>query len=203
LADTLAEKILTRKKIVRVRIITSNIEETGRVFDDIWKTNDIVLSTLSDQNITLALMEGSKKACKPLFVVTNIDQSPTVFSFTKLSIDVPRSKYINLSRDSSNEFVYDIDKEPLNYPTMQGLCIYWALAVFEKIFHLPYEDLNRCIADPLEFISNLEGTVIPENKLFDYAQLMEILKILFAPTYPMNYEDCIQLAFQYYQVVIA
>lgn len=159
-----------------------------------------MISTLSNHHLNLALMDGSKRACKPLFVISSIDQTPRVFCFTTLSIEAPKSKYVKLSIESSSKCLHDIDKEPLNYPTMQGLCVYWALSIFEKVFQLPFEDLNKCIADPLEFISNLESTVIPENRLFDYGQLMEILKVLFAPTYPMNYEDCIQLAFQYYQV---
>lgn len=200
LADATSEKLLSRKKIAHVKSITTILGESGRVFDEVWKSNDLIISTVADHNLNLALMEGSKRACKPLFVVTNIDQIPRVFSFTDLSIEGPRAKFIKASNDGFNRPNYDIDKDPLNYPSMQGLSVYWALAIFEIIFHRPFEDLNKCITNPVEFFSTIEGTVIPENRLFEYAQLMEILKVLFAPTYPVNYEDCIHLAFQYYQV---
>lgn len=167
--------------------------------EEVWKRNHLVICTVDNHKTIMDLMDKAVQAKKPFIAI----DSPELEITTRSLVDVKhiqklREKYDRVIKAKLAENKVDPNNEMVKYPYHPAQCIDWAKTIFEELIDRNYPKLQRFMENPNLFMNSFESN----EDLTQYYSFvtLELLRILYGPKYPGNFEECIALSIRTFDV---
>lgn len=182
-----------------MEVIKNYLRDGDKNLEEVWKKNHLVICAVSNYKTILVLMEKAVQFKKPFIAIDSPELEITALSMidTKSS-EAMRDKYAKMINAKLAENKVDPNSEMVKYPYHPAQCIDWAKAVFEELVEKNYPRIQRFMENPTHFMNSFESS----EDLSNYYSMLTIklLKILYAPKYPGNFDECIELSIRTFDV---